>query len=715
MKFKNIAAALLVPLNALLLFFLIVEGKLVIPAWLQVFGRMHPLVLHFPIVLILLYAAVLLLAPKAVKTENWYNTILQVLLLSSAFTAAATALMGLLLSREAGYDADTVVWHKYLGALTSFALFGLYSYRNQLQQKPVILNLCTGFTCIILLWGGHLGGDITHGNNFVLAPVTHDVKKFAVALEDAFVFNDLVMPIFEAKCLQCHNSSKSKGDLVMETKELLLKGGKDGKLWDVTQPDLGLLMKRIHLPLDEKEHMPPDGKTQLTESEIAILYAWIKTGANFDNKVLSLPEGDTLRVLAAKTLKQSADEQFDFAAASDKDIQKLNNNNRVITPLALGSPALAVTFYNKPFYNTKALEELKGIGNNITELNLDNMPVKDEDLQIIGGFTNLRKLVLNNTAITGATLSQLKNLANVKTISLSGTTVKADQLAALQPLPKLKHVYLWNTDVQEADAKKLAQKSNSIAWFTGFKGDNVILKLTTPTLQNEQTVITQPVKLQLKNYIRGASIRYTTDGKDPDSTASALYDTNVVINDNLTIKAKAFKPGWISSDIVEQHFFKSTYVADSAVLLTPTDAKYKGTGGKTLIDKEKSDLSFGNGKWLGYRDNDMQVLLLFNKPVKAQSITFSTLMNVSGYIFPPASVQVWGGMDAAHLTLLGTITPPQPTKDMTAAQNLSLQCNFAPTELKYIKFLATPVRKLPDWHAGKGEKGWVFMDEVFVN
>jgi len=715
MKFKNIAAALLVPLNVLLLFFMVVEGRLVVPAWLQVFGRMHPLVLHFPIVLVLLYAALELCTTKKIKQEGWYGVIADVLLLSAAFTAAGTALMGLILSKEPGYDADTVVLHKYLGALTSFALFGLYSFRGKLQHEGTFSKLFTGITAIVLLWAGHLGGNITHGNNFVLAPVTPDHKKPPVALEDAYVYNDLVQPIIEAKCLQCHNSSKSKGDLIMETKELLLKGGKDGKLWDTSQADLGLLMKRIHLPAEDKDHMPPDGKPQLTDQEVETLYAWIKTGANFDNKVIELPETDTLRTLAAKALKQSTEEQFEFAAASDKEITKLTNNNRVIAQIALGSPALAVTFYNKPFYSGKALEELKSIGNNITELNLDNMPVKDEDLKTISTFTNLRKLILNNTDITGATLGELKNLPNIKTISLSGTAVKAGQLGVLGGLPKLRHVYLWNTGVNDADAAKLQQKDNNIAWFTGFRGDTVIMKLTTPILLNEQVVITKPVKLRLKNYIKGASIRYTTDGKDPDSLASPLYDTSVVINNDETIRAKAFKPGWISSDIVEQHFFKSGFVADSVVLLTPTDVKYKGIGGKTLIDLDKSDLSFGNGKWLGYRDNDMQALLLFNNPVKVQSITFSALMNVGGFIFPPTRVDVWGGPDEKHLKMLGTITPNQPTKEMTDAKNLSLQVSFAPTEVKCIKFLAVPVHSLPQWHAGKGQKGWVFMDEVFVN
>jgi len=715
MKLKKIFAALLLPLNVLLLFLLVFDSRVVVPAWLQVAGRMHPLILHFPIVLILAYAFLLLVMPASLKKQDGYVIALDALLIAAAVGAALTALMGILLSREAGYDAEALAWHKYTGAATSFVLFGLYAYNKKLQQHLVISKLFVAGSAGILLWAGHLGGDITHGNNFLLAPVTPDHKKTPVAFEDAYLYADLVQPIFESKCYSCHNSSKEKGGLVMETKDLLIKGGKDGKLWDTAAPDMGLLMKRVHLQEDEKEHMPPGGKPQLTEEEKEILFAWIKEGASFDKKVTDLLPADTLYTIAAKRLRQSADEQFDFAATDEKTVTKLNNNNRVISPLAIGSPALAVTFYNKPFYNAKQLDELKAIGNNIVQLNLDNMPVKDEDLAIIGNFKNLRKLNLDFTEITGKTLGDLKNLALLKTISLSGTGVSAADLTAIQGMPKLKHLYLWTTRVTDAEARKFEQQDKGVALFTGYKGDTVMLKLTSPILQNDQFVITTPIRLQLKTYLRGVNIRYTTDGKDPDSINSAVYDTNVVLNNETTIRAKAFKPGWISSDIVEQHFFKSSYVPDSAQMLTPLDTKYRANGARSLVDLDKSDLNFANGKWLGYRQNDMTAMLFFGTPINAKSVTFSVLLNNGGFIFPPEKIMVWGGMNEKNLTLLGTVTPAQPTKDMTAPQNLALQCNFAPKQLKYIKFTAFNVKKLPEWHQGKGQKAWVFMDEVFVN
>ena len=97
--------------------------------------------------------------------------------------------------------------------------------------------------------------------------------------------------------MSCHNSKKAKGELVMETQQLLMKGGKNGALWDTTDANMSLILQRIHLPEEEKKHMPPTGKPQLNEQELTILYNWIKRGANFKIKVNELEPTDKLRCI----------------------------------------------------------------------------------------------------------------------------------------------------------------------------------------------------------------------------------------------------------------------------------------------------------------------------------------------------------------------------------------------------------------------------------
>ena len=729
-RWKNIFFNTILFLNCLLLFLLLFESRLSVPSWVQVFGRMHPLIVHFPIVLVLIYFAFLFFFPGDWKKEQWYITMMDVLLIVSAISAVLSALMGLFLSKEKGYDPDALGLHKWTGVSTSFGLFFLYAFRNNLSKVPLAKYLFGFGVSVAVVFAGHLGGNITHGENYVLAPVTPVTKKIRAPFEDAYVFADMVQPILDSKCISCHNSSKAKGELIMETKEMLLKGGKDGKIWDTTKADLGLLMQRIHLPEEEKEHMPPAGKPQLTNQELEILYAWIKSGASFEQRVVELSPTDTLRIMASKILRQSTDEQYDFVAADEKEVQKLSNDNRVITPLFINSAALAVNFYNKAFYNVEKLKEIKPLSRQIVEINLDNMPVKDDDLKTMSDFIALRKLNLNNSEITGATLGELKKLVNLKSLSLSGTSVKPGQLNEIVAMPKLRNIYLWNTSITPADVQKLEQQNKNITYQSGFKGDTVILKLTPPILENEVPIITGSLPLKLKHYINGTTVRYTLDGSDPDSLTSPVYNGKLEMNAEVTVKAKAFKPGWISSDILQQHFFKSTFHPDSVVLITATDKRYKGNGGKTLVDIEKGDINnFGNGKWLGYRENPMEALMVFGNPVEARNVTISALKNVGGYVMPPASVEIWGGIDEKNLKLLGRIIPKQPTKESQKKKdkesekeentdntdNLIIACNFQPVEVKFIKLLVKPVAKLPDWHPGKKEKGWIFVDEVFVN
>jgi uncharacterized membrane protein len=105
--------------------------------------------------------------------------------------------------------------------------------------------------------------------------------------DSALVYQELILPIFESKCNKCHNEEKSKGDLRMDTHELMLKGGEGepGKTVIPGKPDESLAISRIKLPIDDDDHMPPEGKYQMTEEETALLHWWIQEGASATLKV----------------------------------------------------------------------------------------------------------------------------------------------------------------------------------------------------------------------------------------------------------------------------------------------------------------------------------------------------------------------------------------------------------------------------------------------
>ena len=711
---KKIIFNLTFALNVLLLFLFIFDDRLQIPAWLQVVGRMHTLFLHFPIVMLSLCIFWELFSGFKKKYVGVKEEIGDELLLAAAITSVITALMGLFLSRESGYTPDLLVWHKWGGIFISFLSLVWYVFRVKVRQmKPVLLTTALA-SMIMIIVTGHLGANITHGQDFLLAPVIPEKQKPVVLFEDAEVFKDMIQPILEAKCMSCHNSQKAKGELILETKELLLKGGKDGHLWDSTQGDLGLLMQRIHLPEQSRKHMPPQGKPQLSDDEIAILYHWIKSGASFKTKVASLPQNDSLRLLAGPLFQTIETDDYTFAAADESKVKKLNNNYRVVRPLAIGSPALGVEFFGIEQFKPEQLKELLDVKDKIVSLNLNKMPLEDDGLKTISQFSNLRKLSLSFTNITGATLNELTKLKELKSLSLSGTKIKSSNLQPLVTLLKLSELFVWNVSLAPEDLKKLQQQLKNTTIETGFKSDTVVIKLNPPIIENEDQVITQPIALQLKHYVKGVTIHYTTDGTDPDSIHSPVYQNNIQLDKKEDIKAKAFKPGWISSDVAEKPFYKAGFIPDSVRLVNQPDPQYKGDGGLTLYDDKLGTVNFRDGKWLGYRVLPMEAVFYFGKPQSVSSVTIHSIIDIGSYLMPPQEIEVWCGNDEKHLHLLKKLQPEQPTKEKPAYFE-GFDINFSPAKFSIFKLIVKPVPKLPKWHRGKGDKGWTFIDEIFFN
>jgi hypothetical protein len=482
------------------------------------------------------------------------------------------------------------------------------------------------------------------------------------------------------------------------------------------QPQLSLLLQRIHMPEGEKKHMPPSGKPQLTADEMNLLYLWIKENAEFKKKVIDLPANDSLRVIAANYLKPAEEtaEQYDFAAADDKTVKKLNNNYRVIYPLAQESPALGVNIYNQKTYQPKVLEELSAIKKQVVSLDLSKMPVKDAELKTIAQFENLRILNLNFTDVTGNTIKDLSQLKYLKLLSLAGTKLNAQAIKQINQIKSLKKVALWDTGLPEAEIADLQKSNTNIDFIKGFKDDGKPIKLNDPQIKNTSFVFTRSLQLELNHPIKGVELRYTTDGSAPDSVKSPVYKPGTSIGQNTAIKVKAYKPGWLSSDIVQANFYKSTYTPDSISFIEGPNARYSAEGPKTLIDKDLGGGNFGNGKWIASQKN-MVIYMQFNRPVDLHTVTLNCLRNMDSQIFLPVDIEVWGGKDAAHLRQLSTVQQASPQKKDPFMMK-GIDCRLATNQpLSCLKIIVKPIQKLPKWDPVKKQPGWAFMDEIFLN
>ena len=697
-------------LLAILLFF---EDYVSIPVWLQPFGRMHPLLLHFPVVLIVLL--VLLNVFRKELDPKSFDKTHKFLLYLTAFTTTLSAVMGFFLSKEPGYDSELMVLHKWIGVAVSFFVYGLVLSLNSRRTYKILL----GGSFVALVFAGHLGAGLTHGMNFLMEPIIKLTTDALEITEDTPIYTGFVEPILAEKCQSCHNPQKHKGDLDMSSFAKIQEGGENGPIWEAENADSSEIILRALLPIDVEEHMPPEGKTQLTDAEFEMIYQWIQHGADETITMNTLLETDSLFVLTsahiAKLKASTAIPKYDFDFADKELVTSLNNPYRSVAQVTPSSPALDVNIYVQQAFQLEFLTELEKIKNQIVSLNLAYMPLTDNDLSVIGEFENLEKLNLNSTNITGESLGVLESCTKLKSLSLSSTIVNAEISDILPLLPNLKELFVWNTRVSRNHLEELKVKFPAIKFYDGYMNtDDAPLKLSAPILKNKERVFSSEERIVLEHKLNGAEIRYTLDGTEPDSLTSNLYTKPFGIDKSLIVKSKAFAKNWISSD--EKNF--TVYVkgkeAKKATLLTRPHGDYAAGGAEVLIDSKKGEARDRKSiYWLGYRENKFSGLVEFGDDLPTiNRIDFSYALNVRRDIMPPVWVEVYGGNEPDNMKLLNKANAKMPQEEVPNIEKV-LTINIPESNYKYYKIEALPLSKLPQWHRNKGKRAWVFVDEIF--
>src|SRR5204862_1530792 len=92
-----------------------------------------------------------------------------------------------------------------------------------------------------------------------------------------------IKPIFESSCIKCHGRGRTKGDLSIENRETLLKGGENGPVIVPGRSAESYLIELV-AGLDPDTVMPQKGK-RLTPEQIGLLRAWIDQGAPWDASI----------------------------------------------------------------------------------------------------------------------------------------------------------------------------------------------------------------------------------------------------------------------------------------------------------------------------------------------------------------------------------------------------------------------------------------------
>ena len=331
-------------------------------------------------------------------------------------------------------------------------------------------------TLALLTGAGHLGATLTHGEGYLTelapAPIRGLVdwitgapasERYTGPAERAPIYGALVRPVLQRQCASCHATGSAQGGLALDTPEGILKGGDNGRVVVPEHAVASELVRRVWLPRDHPDAMPPRSQRPLPPADAALLRWWIDTGASFDAAVADVEIAEEVLpglearlgplarggpTIPAVTLPPPDPAQLAAIRAQGVDV----------SPIADGSPFLQarlVATGEAAQGDDARVAALAPLASHVLWLSLAGTSISDAAFPAIGRLRNLTRLDLSRTGTTDAALQALGALPQLEAVNLYGTKVTDAGLAALGALPRLRRVYVWQTGVTPAGVEKL--------------------------------------------------------------------------------------------------------------------------------------------------------------------------------------------------------------------------------------------------------------------
>lgn len=474
------------------------------PDIVRFLGRFHPVVLHLPIGV---FTLILFQELGAIFFRSSRGPVAASLfpMFFGAASSIVAVIAGFLLYHGHGQDYggnDLVERHLWGGlafAVAAVLTFMIKAWTFALNANPAWYRSLLFASVAVMGFTSHDGASITHGSDY-LTKYAPDPIRIALGLEaraektektenaeapvDPVVYADIVAPILERRCVQCHKEGKAKGRLRMDTMEMLLAGGKEGPAIEPGDSAKSNIVIRMELPEDDDERMPPDGKPGLEDYELMVVKWWIDTGADPLMTVSAHKEIEpTIQEALAKivTLAPAAGstaeghgEPAKETAAGPGDALKQS-----VAALAKEFPG-AISFESQQSsyvtftavslrgsFDDEGFSKLAPVLPELVTLDLSATKVTDKAVGALESAGKLRQIRLAETQVTDAAIDALLKIPSLESVNLYGTQVTDQGIRKLAGLPNLKRLYVWQTPVTPETVKFLQEKLPGCEIVTG--------------------------------------------------------------------------------------------------------------------------------------------------------------------------------------------------------------------------------------------------------
>ena len=212
--------------------------------------------------------------------------------------------------------------------------------------------------------------------------------------------------------------------------------------------------------------------------------------------------------------------------------------------------------------------------------------------------------------------------------------------------------------------------------------------------------------------IDNAPIYYTLDGSEP-TTASEKYTDIIKIDKPCTLRTVAIRPSG-SSKITKDEISFSISSMKPITMLQPINKQYEFSGATVLVDGMTGNMNYKTGRWIAFYTNDLEAVIDLKEATEISSMTLHTCVEKGDWIFDTRGITVSVSDDNQTFKEVASEAYPA-MKESDPNQIYTHELKFDPVKTRYVKVKALSEQKIPSWHGGKGNPGFLFVDEIILN
>ena len=223
-------------------------------------------------------------------------------------------------------------------------------------------------------------------------------------------------------------------------------------------------------------------------------------------------------------------------------------------------------------------------------------------------------------------------------------------------------------------------------------------------------------KVELISDTDGAAIYYTMDGSTPNRQAQ-LYSEPILLQQDAIIKAIAYNDELNPSTVFEKSYFQSFLLelkeGYPKIRVEERETPYGNADCSMMFDQLIGTETYSDGKWTGLKD-DFSIRMDLGEIRKVNKVSVGALTDTGVWIFPPEGITISGGTSESTLKMLAQRDIPELEGDEKRVVRYNFDTKGA--SVKYLKVDIKNYGVAPSWHgAGKGQKMWLFVDEITLN